>query len=242
MFIVNALKKHPAVMNDDILRACKNFLPDERIKILDPFAGIGTTAEYFTEHDVVGVEIEKEWASQNKNTICGDSLVEIPKLGKFDAIITSPCYGNRMADDFNQSKENTRKYITYKHFLERKLTEGTTANLHFGRKNKLYEEFHKNIWKVSVDSLKDEGLFILNCKDFISNGEVMKVTKWHINTLKSFGLTHVKTVKVKSKGMRFGANYNLRLDYEYVVCLKKLSRSQRFKSSSAHKGFSEMKS
>ena len=223
---MNLKKKHPAVMNEKILDACNSLLPDKKMRILDPFAGIGSTAKYLTNYDVVGIEIEKEWAVQNEHTICGDSLTEIPKLGKFDAIVTSPCYGNRMADDFKQSEENTRKYITYKHFLNKKLSNGTTANLHFGKKNNKYEDLHLKIWKVCVTSLKVDGLFILNCKDFISDGKLMEVTNWHIDTLSSLGLTETKKVKVKSKGMRYGSNSNLRLDYEYVVCFKKLANSK----------------
>lgn len=213
--------KHPAVMGPHILEACKSFLPFVGCRILDPFAGLGTTAKLLPEYNVVGVEIEKEWADQCENTICGDSLIVVPKLEKFDAILTSPTYGNRMADDFEASDKSKR--ITYRHKLGRKLSEGTTSNLHYGKKNKKYEDLHAKIWKVCVDALKDNGVFILNCKDFISSGTVIEVTQWHIDILGTYGLSMVECIRVPSKGMRFGSNSQQRIDYENVICFQKLS-------------------
>ena len=148
-------------------------------------------------------------------------MIVVPTLEKFDAVLTSPTYGNRMADDFEAS--DISKRITYRHKLGRKLSKGTTSNLHYGRKNKKYEDFHTKIWKVCVDVLKDDGVFILNCKDFISSGTVMEVTQWHVDILESYGLSVVEYTRVPSRGMRFGSNSQQRIDYENVVCLKKLS-------------------
>ena len=213
--------RHPAIMGPHILDVCRRFLPSERCRILDPFAGTGTTALSLPEHDVVGVEIEGKWASQHPNTICGDCLNVIPTLGKFDVVLTSPCYGNRMADDFI-SKDNSKR-ITYRHCLGEPLSVGTSANLYFGKKNKKYENFHESVWGQCVDCLKVNGLFILNCKDFIAAGEVKEVTKWHVDCLKNLGMKEVGREKVHSKGMRLGANRGARVDYENIVCLKKLS-------------------
>ena len=102
------MSKHPAVMGPHILDACKTFLPFVGCRVLDPFAGLGTTAKLLPEYDVVGVEIEKEWADQYEKTICGDSLIVVPTLEKFDAVLTSPTYGNRMADDFEASDKSKR--------------------------------------------------------------------------------------------------------------------------------------
>jgi len=94
--------------------------------------------------------------------------------------------------------------------------------LHYGRKNKKYEDLHTKIWKVCVDALKDNGVFILNCKDFISSGTVMEVTQWHIKTLEGYGMSVVESIRVPSRGMRFGSNSQQRIDYENVICLQKL--------------------
>lgn len=211
--------RHPAIMGPHILEVCKRFLPCERCRILDPFAGVGTTAKSLQEHDVLGIEIEKEWALQYSGTINGDSIEVIPTLGKFDVILTSPCYGNRMADDF--VSKDTSKRVTYRHCLGKELSEGTASNLYFGKKNRKYENFHEKIWRLCVNSLKDKGLFILNCKDFICEGEVKEVTKWHVDFLKGLGMMEIGREIVYSKGMRLGANGKARIDYENVICLRK---------------------
>jgi len=53
------MSKHPAIMGPHILKECKEFLPFEGCRVLDPFAGIGTTAKLLPDYDVVGVEIEE---------------------------------------------------------------------------------------------------------------------------------------------------------------------------------------
>jgi tRNA G10 N-methylase Trm11 len=211
--------KHPAIMGGHILEVCKKFLPSPGARVLDPFAGIGTTAKLLPEYEVVGVEIEREWAEQEASTVCGDAYQVVPTLGLFDAVLTSPAYGNRMADDFNASKPSSR--ITYRHRLGRPLSENTTSNLHFGRKARKYEDLHEKIWRVCVEALSPAGVFILNCKDFIANGEAREVTEWHVQVLQDYGLEVFGKEQVFSRGMRFGANREKRIDYEWVVALRK---------------------
>lgn len=206
-------------MGKHIINACKKYLPFDGCRVLDPFAGIGTTSKSLPFHHVVGIELEREWADQCSTTICGDSAEIIPTLGMFDAILTSPAYGNRMADDFVATSTTGRS--TYRHKLGRPLSDGTTANLYFGRKNRKYEELHEKIWTLCVNALNKDGVFILNCKDFINNNVRHNVTDWHVNYLIGLGLTLIASEKVPSPGMRYGANHSSRIDYENVVCLKK---------------------
>lgn len=88
---------HPAKFTDTVLdnfeALCHVYHPN---LILDPFAGTGRVHSLpgFT----VGVEIEPEWAEMDRRTIQGNALA-LPFAEKtFDAVITSPTYGNRMAD------------------------------------------------------------------------------------------------------------------------------------------------
>lgn len=210
---------HPAIMGEHILSVCKQYLPDPPANILDPFAGIGTTAHLLPEYNVIGIEIEKEWADQHASTICGDSLLVIPTLNSFDAILTSPTYGNRMADDFNASDSSKR--ITYRHKLGHPLAEGTTSNLHFGKSLQKYEMLHRSIWEVCIKALNPNGIFILNIKDFIANKQIMNVSQWHVDCLIDLGMSLISSSQVESKGMRYGANRELRIDYENVYCFKK---------------------
>lgn len=79
--------------------------------VLDPFAGPGGIHRLSQVlHDqghvsasqhvrTTGVELEREWAAAHDDTITGNVL-DMPAewVDGFDAVITSPCYGNRMAD------------------------------------------------------------------------------------------------------------------------------------------------
>jgi SAM-dependent methyltransferase len=98
--------EHPAKFSRAILARLREMLAPERdrvgsLKILDPFAGVGGIHELAEEKIATfGVELQPEWAAVHEDTICG-SVLELPSIfpaGTFDAIVTSPCYGNRMAD------------------------------------------------------------------------------------------------------------------------------------------------
>lgn len=79
---------------------------DRRLRVLDPFAGVGRQrladrlgTAAVTE--VVGVELQPEWSALagDELTVLGDAT-DLPVAwgGVFDVVATSPCYGNRMAD------------------------------------------------------------------------------------------------------------------------------------------------
>jgi hypothetical protein len=67
--------------------------------VFDPFAGVGTIHQLRPEFMTYGYEIEPEWAVMSQFTICGDST-DLPAAwnNTFAAVVTSPTYGNRMAD------------------------------------------------------------------------------------------------------------------------------------------------
>jgi tRNA G10 N-methylase Trm11 len=101
---------NPATFSPRILTVIaaelREFLPNETgtAKILDPFAGPGGVhALRAHRHETWGIEIEREWAAANRWTFQGDatqlaSLSTVRRRMPFDAIVTSPTYGNRMAD------------------------------------------------------------------------------------------------------------------------------------------------
>jgi hypothetical protein len=67
--------------------------------VLDPFAGVGGVHELRPQYATFGVEIEEEWASASPYTFCADSTsLPIHWTEMFQAVVTSPTYGNRMAD------------------------------------------------------------------------------------------------------------------------------------------------
>jgi hypothetical protein len=111
-------RPHPAKYGDDVLAAIREHLRrDAGIGglVVDPFAGTGRIHQLRPEWVTYGVELELEWAAQGfPHTVCGDARQASSLLGEYigpaaatgwDAVVTSPCYGNRMADTYDGSRD-----------------------------------------------------------------------------------------------------------------------------------------
>lgn len=173
-------------------------------RVLDPFAGVGgihTLADH--GHDTTGIELEPEWAHQHPRTVCADArtAADLFAAGSFDAICTSPAYGNRMADH-HEARDGTYRR-TYRHLLGRPLTDGNTGAMQWGD---AYRDLHRDVWGAVVPLLRPGGRFVLNCRDHTRKGERQYVTAWHIDNLERLGLALVDTTEVGTPGFRFGAN------------------------------------
>jgi SAM-dependent methyltransferase len=96
---------HPAVFSDALLPEIARLLPDTAHLVFDPFVGTGKIANlraWRPDLDIFGYELEPEWAGLARangiRTRCDDSRFTHYPDQVFDAIITSPTFGNRMAD------------------------------------------------------------------------------------------------------------------------------------------------
>ena len=184
--------------------------------ILDPFAGTGKLKNIFP--DAILLEIEPEWAVISK-AIVGDALYLPFRDQIFDAVVTSPTYGNRMADNF-VDHQREKKYVrnTYRHTLGRELTKNNSGAMNWG---KSYRELHKSAWNEVYRVLNRDGLFLLNISDHIRKGKIIEVSKWHYDYIISVGFNFINEIKVGTKRQRMGANRNLRVSYESVFLFKK---------------------
>ena len=241
-------KNHPAKFNDAILEAIGRAIaehddtPTARpLTVLDPFGGVGGIhALDSTPHvTTYAVELEPEWAFVSSLagwTHCGDFMgfgpespfrqgdaifaMQVPGPKLFDIIVTSPAYGNRMADH-HVAKDDSKR-LTYTHRLGRALTPGNSGGVQWGAK---YRKFHLRAWWRADRMLRPGGLFILNVKDHVRKGKVQEVSEFHRKVFGAMDYELLDEVHVATRGMGFGANQQveggLKVDHETVFVFRK---------------------
>jgi len=214
---------HPATYTTALLPILASLLPAGRpLRILDPFAGTGKVALLTAWRPGIatyGTELEAEWAAQATARGCGtpiSSALHLPYPDHmFDAIVTSPTYGNRMADHHAARDASPRH--TYRHVLGHPLHPENTGAMQWGS---LYCDFHLRAWAECRRVLQPGGLFILNIKDHIRQGVRQPVTAWHVRALTQLGFTELTRVAVPCPGQRHGANGQARVNHETIIQLR----------------------
>jgi DNA modification methylase len=214
---------HPAKFSDQFIPIFAELLK-HRDSVLDPFAGTGKLAlikSYGFKGKIVCNEIEPEYSNSLIYPVdewyVGDSAdMKWAEDSSFDAICTSPTYGNRMADHFDAKDKSKR--ITYRHVLGRSLNPDNTGRMQWGD---TYRNKHVEVYTECKRVLKPKGIMIINMSDHIRKGVVVPVTEWHKNTIVDLEFSLVKELKIETQRMGFGRNNNLRVNYESILVFEK---------------------
>lgn len=213
------IKSHPAKFSDTILEAIKPYIPYEYVRILDPFAGTGKLKNIVNPNWLYLNEIQEEWAIQGKpaNVTIGDTLF-LPYANKtFDMLITSPAFGNRMADHHFAKDKSKRN--TYTHVLGHKLHLHNSGQMQWGEQ---YRKFHEDAWIECYRVLKNDGFFLLNVSNHIRKGDEIFVSEWHLKFLTNcLGLKLLNHIMVETPRNRNGQHSDLRVAYENIYILNK---------------------
>lgn len=199
------------------------------LKILDPFAGTGkihSVSALGARIETFGIELEQEWADTHPRTQQGNALALPFASQQFHMVITSPTYGNRLADKHAAKDGSLRR--SYTHDLRRltgdptrELHPDNTGTLHFGPK---YKEMHTKAWQEVWRVLKPTGWFVLNVSDFIKNKNVVDVARWHLDCCMEMGFNFVDDHEVGTPRLRVGANHESRVAAERIFVFEKPGR------------------
>ena len=210
---------HPAKFSFPVLVALGEILAarvGETGRVLDPFAGVGGI--HTLKWDTVGVEIEPEWAAQHEATVVGDltRLLDLFPGESFDAVVTSPAYGNRMADRYAGDPSGTKRF-TYRIALGRPLSGQNSGGMQWGAE---YRALHEAVWWQCREVLRPGGWMIVNVSNHIRAGQEQPVVEWHLSTLLALGFLMDEVRPVGTRRMRYGANGRLRVDSEKILVLR----------------------
>lgn len=207
---------HPAPFSDKIIPVLATMLDASHKRVLDPFAGVGRIHELRSivdwDLETIGVELEPEWAELHPDTIVGNALSLKFDEGAFDAVVTSPTYGNRLADHHNAKDGSVRR--SYTHDLGRQLQEDNSGAMHWGSK---YRDFHTKAWIEAKRVIRPQGRLVLNISDHIRKKQRQFVSSWQTQALFSLGFVLVDAARVETPRLRHGANGEARTPSELVL-------------------------
>ena len=197
-------------------------------RLLDPFAGIGRIATLGGYWNFHGCELEPEWAKQAEalgmKVHVGDASNMPWPDEQFAALVTSPAYGNRLADSYapDMSDPKNKNRRSYRIYLGRELSPGSGASEKWGDE---YRRIHRAVWEECHRVLAPGGVFVLNCKDHFRDGKEHRVTEWHVHTLLGLGFMPVEARPVALRGDQNTNTMRSRgvrvVDVEWLVVLRK---------------------
>lgn len=208
--------RHPAKFSDSILEKIEDILEycGRPEYVIDPFAGTGKVHNLNVTR-TVGIELEPEWANLHPNTMVGNAL-ELPFADRtFDAMITSPAFGNRLADHHN-AQDGSRRH-SYTHDIGRTLHPDNSGQLQWGQ---AYMTFHQRAWTECLRVLQPNALIVLNVSNHIRKGEEQPVAEWHMNWFMDHGCRVEQIDAVATPRLRDGQNAQARAKFEYVFALR----------------------
>lgn len=250
-----ATPDHPAKWSDPVLAELYDIATGEATRkgkalcVLDPFAGVGRARLESALGDaariVQGVELQELWVV-DPLTQQGDAtdLWQFD-AGQFDAIFTSPCYGNRMADkhqandpcktcrgrgrlplqgptagslECGQCKGSGKsRRNTYAHELRRQGSDLAEGSAAGLQWGRAYRRFHQEFLDEAFRVVATDGLLVINMSNHLRPSGEQLVVEWWVNELIVRGVRLQEVRRVDTRRQRHGANGERRVDGEVII-------------------------
>jgi len=235
---------HPSPFSKPIRVFLTDLIHDWPGPILDPYAGVGGVHKLGRD-DTYGVEIEQEWAELSRFTAWGDSatirthdddcVVTSPlsrwttrdiRFPRPRAIVTSPDYGNRFADQYlgtpaevaeRAATGKAPRRRSYAISLNRAVSVGSGAGFYFWTDE--YKDLHTNVMRAVTDVVVRPGLGAFNVSDVIHDKTVHPVTMWWQGMLQGLGWQFKDAHPIGTHRYKDGANRDARVANEWVVVM-----------------------
>jgi len=210
--------RHNAKFSAPILSAIIHELPTRGL-ILDPMGGVGTLAREWGRHVITG-ELEWEWVKQAPRPCVQQDVHALPyRNGSIACVVTSPTYGNRMADHHNA--RDTSKRNGYAFWLREVGVEPHPNNSGVLGFNKAYKLFHLYAYREIRRVLEPNGLFLLNISNFIKRKREVDAVKWHAMACHALGFKEVGRQYIETPRLRFGENHDARVEHEVLLVMSR---------------------
>lgn len=217
--------------------------------VLDPYAGIGgihALRDLLPGIDTLGVEIEEPFAACHPDTLWGDSRELAKRIGDragtVTAVVTSPDYGNRLADQYlgsenekcracdgkggtykldepincpacNGTGRSKSRRMGYAIALGRKCDPRSGARYQFGKK---YRDLHLGVLGAVCETVPAGTLLIYNVSSSIADKGYRPVMEWWVTEIAR--RADIKAlVPIETARLKFGANYDARVPAEHLI-------------------------
>lgn len=252
-------RKFPAKFSPPILEQIALELRARLINgtVLDPYGGVGgihALRDALPGLDTVAVEIEPEFAACHPDTLCGDSrlLGEVlgDRAGTITAVVTSPDYGNRLADQYlgsDNEKCRARGCVDGKILSDdgepwaecsgcggsgKARSQRMSYAIALGRKcdprsgaryqfGKKYRDLHLGILGAVVDTVPAGTLLLYNVSSSIHQNSYRPVMEWWLTEIAR--RADIKAlVPIETDRLKFGANYDARVPAEHLIVARTL--------------------
>lgn len=219
-------KPHPAKYSDSLLPVLARYSYGVVLDIMGGVGKAGLLKGYNPEITKVIInELEPEWGMQSVDYGVDEILIGDARDLRLsvDCIVTSPPYGNRMADNFKAGskggKSPTSMRKMYAGDLGRTPSAGSVCCLHF---DKGYQEEIMSIYDSIISNCSFKR-FVINVSNFVRQFKIVKVVDFFENYFNLKGFRLMAKIPVKTKRQKgVGANTELRVSHEIIMVFEKV--------------------